>query len=709
MTLLVDHPWVFVLGTIAGLALAWFTYRSTTPPQPPGRRALLIALRALALAILFFLLADPLLRRVFTTEQPPVLAVLVDDSQSIAFHDSLSGGGLSGDLQTFLDALPSDLDTRLFAFSNSTRRLPDLDSLTRNGPRTDIARALGDLTERLRGDNLQGIVLVSDGNVNTGRNPVYVAEKLGVRLFPVVVGDTSALRDVRLRRVVTNRVVYTGSVVPVQVAVQGIGYGGERVVVTLRDGARVLDSQATVLPDGGGDATLDLSFTPQNDGVLRLTADVSRLDGEATFRNNVQTATVQVRSNRRRVLLVGAAPEPDVSALRQAMESDASLDVTARVQKGPGEFYEGPLPNPSGFDAVVLAGYPGAVADAASIGQIRAAAEKGVGIAFFATARTDYNRLRGLADVLPAAPNGFPPRFTETFPMPTPAGTTHPLLAIDGAPPLERKRLPPLQRPDLRWTLAPDARVLATSEVRGVRFDDPLLVVRRTPDTRALMLLGTGVWRWNTLPRDLEDAALFWPAFVSNAVRWVATRDDARRVRVETVESVFGGEERVQFTGQVYDESLQPVERARVQVNVTAADGAVRPFVMQHVGNGRYTLDAGTLPPGDYRFGAAATLDAQPLGDDAGVFSVGALALEYQEPRADYGLMQGLAQRTSGRAFSVARLDSLPGLLARLPTFTPTIVAREAEQPLHDAWPFLALVVLLLTAEWVLRKRSGLV
>ena len=60
---------------------------------------------------------------------------------------------------------------------------------------------------------------------------------------------------------------------------------------------------------------------------------------------------------------------------------------------------------------------------------------------------------------------------------------------------------------------------------------------------------------------------------------------------------------------------------------------------------------------------------------------MGALALEYQEPRADYGLMQGLAQRTSGRAFPVAHLDSLPGLLARLPTFTPTIVAREAEQP----------------------------
>ena len=70
--------------------------------------------------------------------------------------------------------------------------------------------------------------------------------------------------------------------------------------------------------------------------------------------------------------------------------------------------------------------------------------------------------------------------------------------------------------------------------------------------------------------------------------------------------------------------------------------------------------------------------------------------------------MQGLAQRTAGRLFSLAALDSLPGYLARLPTFSPTVVSREAERPLRDYWPFLAALVALLTAEWVLRKRGGL-
>ncbi len=709
MTLLLDFPWLLVVGALAGTLLAWATYRSTVPPQPPRTRAALIALRSLALALVFFLLAEPIVRRILTEEQPPVLAILVDASESIALQDSLTGNGLRAALADFLAALPAGVDTRLYAFSATSSRLSALDSLAFDGVRTDIARSLEDVQQGLQGENVQGIVLVSDGNVTSGRNPLYVAERAATPVFPVVVGDTSALRDVRVRRIVTNRVAYTNSVVPVQVGVQAIGYGTEAVTVTLRAGDTVLDQQRVTLAPGGAEAVVDLAFTPQSEGAVRLTASVTRLADEATYRNNLQTTTVQIRSDRRKVLLLGAAPEPDVSALRQALERDASIEVTVRVQKSAGVFYEGALPTLGGFDVIVLAGYPGAVADAATIAQVRSAAEAGVGLVFFATSRTDYGMMTRLRDVLPAVPAGFPPRFTEAFPIPTPAGTTHPILDIPQAPSLDRKRLPPLQSPDVRWSLAPDARVLATSEVRGVRLDDPLLVVRRTPRLRVAMLLGTGVWRWNTLPRDLEDAAPFWPAFVSNLVRWTATRDDSRRVRVEPIESVFSGSEAVLFTGQVYDESLQPVDEARVQVDVTAPDGTVRPFVMQPLGSGRYTLDAGTLPPGDYRFKAVATREQQPLGDDAGVFSVGALALEFQELRADFGLMQGLAQRTSGRLFMQATLDSLPGYLSRLPTFAPTVVAREAELPLHDRWPFLLAIVLLLTAEWVLRKRSGLV
>ncbi len=708
MHLALAHPLVFVFGIAAALALAWWSYRGTVPAQTGARRALLVALRTASLALVFFLLADPLLRRIVTEEEPPVLAVVVDASASIALQDSLAGGGLRARLDALLADLPEGVEPRLYQFSAQPERLPGLDSLRLDGPRTDIARALEGVAAALQDENLQGMVLVSDGNYNAGRNPLYPAERLGTALFPVVVGDTSALRDVRLRRVETNRIVYTGTVVPVRATVQGLGYGGQPVQVSLLRGSTVLDAQRIVLPPGGAELFADLAFTPEQDGLERLTVAVSRLDGEATFRNNAETITLQVRANRRRVLLLGAAPEPDVSALRQALEADASIEVTVRVQKAAGQYYEGALPAFTDFEAVVLAGYPGTLADAAALERLQAAARSGVGLAFFATARTDYRALARLRAVLPAATTDFPPRFTEAFPVPTPAGSTHPMLDVPDAPPLASRRLPPLLSPDVRWALAPDARVLATAEVRGVRLGDPILVVRSAPRLRTAMLLATGTWRWNTLPRDLEDAEGYWPVFVSNVIKWITAMDESRRVRVEPVETVFGGGETVRFTGQVYDESLQPVEGAQVQVDVTAADGTVRPYPMQHIGQGRYALDAGTLPPGDYRFSARALLGDQTLGSDAGAFSVGTLALEYQEPRADYRLMQGLAQRTSGRLFTLAALDSLPGHLDRLPNFSPTVVARAAEQPLRDAWPLLVALVALLTAEWVTRKRGGL-
>ncbi len=702
------HPLLFFAGLVLAGAAAWWTYRATVPAQTPAARATLVALRTLTLALVLLLIAEPLVRGVERRDEPAVLALLVDESQSIAFQDSLAGGLLRPALARFLDQLPANIHVERFGFAGEARRLGPADTLALTGSRTNLARALETARDALAGRNVQGIALFSDGNYNAGRNPVYPAERGGVPVFAVVVGDTSRLRDVRLRRVEANEVVYAGALAPVRAWVQGLGYGGAPVEVVLRMGGTVLARARALLPPGGAEAPVELAFTPGGAGPARLTVEVSRLEGEATYRNNAQTVTVQVRPDRRQVVLLGAAPEPDVAALRQALESDASLAVTARVQRAPGSFYEGDLPRLDTADVIVLAGFPGAAADAATLARIRAAAEGGVGIAFFATARTDYAMLSRLAGVLPATPAGVPGSFSEAFLQPTPAGSVHPIFDIPQAPPLAARRLPPLFSPDARWTVAPGARVLATAEVRGVSLPTPVFLVESLPRRRAAMLLGAGTWRWNTLPRDLEDAAPFWPAFVANVARWVATPDDARRVRVAPTEPVFDGSETVRFSGQVYDESLQPVENARVGVTVTDSAGREYPFVMEGAGNGRYRLDAGVLPPGDYRFAARATRADLVLGSDAGLFNVGSPALEYQEPRADYRLMQGLAQRTGGRTTRLDSLDALARHIARLPNFSPTVVSTPTQRPLHDYWPLLVLIVVLLSAEWVLRKRGGL-
>ena len=701
---------------LAAAGLTFWMYHRTVPALPAARRGVLMGLRFLTLFIILALLFEPILRRMEQHEQPPVLAVLVDDSQSL----TLAGGDSAAAaqevrslLQSLGPARPGE-QVRYFAFDGATRRLPDgpdpADSLGFAGARTDIAQALDHLRDELRDDNLRGVLLLSDGQYNTGRNPLYVAERYPVPIYTAVLGDTTVRRDLQIRRVTTNEIAYVDAELPVQVGLRADGYPGADVTVSLSRDGQVLRTERVRLPDGAAEVPADLVFTPDAPGLQRLVVTTTHLDGETTYRNNTEAFTVRVLESKRRILLAGAAPGPDLASIRQVLEADPAARVSAYVQKGPGTFYEGGFPAVlDTFDVIVLAGYPGRQADAAATRRIAEAARGGTPLLFLLSRQTDLGALQqAFADVLPAVPEQVRADFAEAAFVPAPAGLRHPVMEIEQATPALWRRLPPLLYNTSRWRASPDARVLATVEVRGVALGDPMLALRSRTGTRSAALLGAGTWRWKNVPSDLEAAAPLWPGLLTNLIQWLATREDDRPVRVEPVRDFFGGDEDVIFTGQVYDESLQPVDGASVEVEVMTPDGAVYPYVMESIGNGRYTLNVGTLPEGTYQYAAVAARNEVGLGTDRGAFAVGGLTLEFKETQANAALMRQIAQRSGGAFLPGGSLEPLPERLRASGTFTSLVSEEEHATELRRLYGFLAVVIVLLSAEWFIRKRSGM-
>ena len=703
-------PVVLAAAAVGAGALAWWAYGRSTPTVAGWRRVALAALRWAALFVVLLLLFDPVWRRVTRTGEPPLLAVLVDDSESLRL--GTGGPTPAARVRAALDGLPADAALRFYRFSSEATpagtRLRG-DSLAFRGERTDIAAALARVEADFAGRNLRGVVLVSDGRVTDGRNPAYLAERYPVPVWAAVAGDSVSSRDVRLERALTNDVAYVGSPLPIQAGVRATGFAGQTAPVTVSEGGRTLARQSLAVPADGAEATADLEVTPTAPGLRRYTVAVGPLPGEATTRNNRQTVTVRVLDDSRRVLVVAAGPSPDLAALRAALEADRSLDVAVRTQRAPGQFYEGPLPEAIGrFDLLVLAGYPSAAADPATAGRLGAAVAGGLPVVFVATATTDLARLaEAFGDVLPASPQTVRPGAVEVSLAPTAAGESHPVLDV-GVPPGRLSALPPLALSPSRWVLEPGARVLATVRRGGTTLDAPLLAVRQSGDVRSAALLGAGSWRWRTLPDDLGDLRGVYGRLVDRLVRWTTATRDRRPVRVRPDRALFGERDRVTFSGQVYGENLAPVDDARVVLTVRGPGGPAT-ATMRALGNGRYAADLGVRGPGTYTFTAQATAGGAALGDDRGSFGVGRLAAEFREPGADPALMRQLATRSGG---AVVGLDTLGAFVAGLRdrgALADRPLVREDETPLLDLWPFLALALALLTVEWVWRKRLGMV
>ncbi len=727
MTLSLGHsPWLLALCAVVAAALAVWAYRRTVPPLGMGRRALLGGLRFAALLLVLLLLFEPIARHVACEARPPVLAVLVDDSRSLQVTgDSAALPETLRRALRHVQAANPDGAVRLFAFDQHVHALPGAsadaaaDSLSRAGARTDISAALAHVQSEMTGANLRGVVLVSDGQYTTGRNPLYLAERSPVPIHTVVVGDTTRRRDVLIERVATNQLAYAGAEQPVRVQIRSEGFGGERVRLRLlRDGAP-LDAATVELAEGI--AIADLRYTPEEAGLHRLTLRLDTLGGEATPRNNVATATVRVLESERQILLLGAAPRPDLASIRQLLEGPDDFAVTVRTPRPDGTYYEGPLPDSlRAFDALVLAGFPGPAAPEADRQAVAEAVAEDVPAFFLLSRQTDLGALRAsLEGALPAWPEAARAGFVEAAFVPTPEAARH--VAFDfgetaegdaaGVDPAEAEAwaaLPPLAVSQSRWQTSPDARVLAAPQIRGVAFDDPLLVVRRRGGQRTAALLGAGTWRWANLPPGLEASAGRWPRLFDRLIQWLTAAEDDRPVRVEPARTTFAGGEPVAFTGQVYDESLQPVTGASVQLEVVGPEGARYPHVMEAAGGGQYTATVGALPEGTYRYVARPTARGDTLGADRGTFAVGRLQVEYRHTRADAALMRQIAARSGGLALPADSARQLAARLAASGTLRPAVVERTEEARLWHQPLLLIIALLLLAAEWVLRKRSGM-
>lgn len=704
---------LLLLLALAGVG-AWWTYRKTIPEIDPLRRVFLGTLRFVALAIILFLLFEPLLQKESERTEEPVVAVLFDRSESMALADSLLGlpGTGSSNLMASLVSETSGFDTRFFMFDDRLSSTDSLNSVDLSGSRTNISNALSEAASQLADDNFAALIFVSDGLYNAGSNPLHVAERFPVPLITIAHGDTSAQKDVRIVDVITNELTYAGSIVPVQVRIRNEGFDPAPMVVSLLEGSRIISTSRLDLPLSGLEITVDLEFEAQDPGRREFRVALSRYENEATWRNNDARFSVQILDQKKSILLVAGAPSPDVSALTRLIREDDTAELATFVQNRQGEFMEGALPDDlKPYDLILSIGFPGPSTTPADARRIAEQVTAGTPYLFILDRETSLERLKSeFGSLLPVTLESNRNTFVPGNMQQQPGAASHAIFDIpDRQDASLWRRLPPLFVSESKWTTSPGSTELASVEIRGIALPDPLFAVMRRGSVKSAALLANGFWRWTLVPEDLEPEADRFKALFANLVQWLYASDDDRLVRVYPAEREFSEGESVLLRGEVYDESLRPISNASLSIRVTSPQGQVFPFEMLARGNGRYGLDIGSLPAGRYDYQATASRDDSVLGEDAGSFAIGRRAIEFRQTRADGDLMSALATRSGGAAFSSTDVTGVSETIRTLQGYQPVTRTSLEQIRLWQLIPMLFLLLLLLSIEWFFRKRFGMV
>ncbi len=700
---------VVLLLVLVACAVAAYYYRTTLPPVPRWKRVLLTALRATALSLVLMLIFEPLLSLVRSFIQPPVLAVLIDDSRSMLIED---GTGKREEIlqalihDPLLSSIASRAELRWYTFGERLTERDSPDSLGLDQEATDISAALKQLGEQKERNNIRAALLISDGVFTLGQNPLYEAEKLGMPVYTVGIGDSSEQRDVLITKAVTNDLVYAETEAPVDVTIKSSGFGGKSVEVVLLEGNKELQRTTVRLQDGTREYPVSLSYVPEGEGMKKYTVRVSGLDGELTSDNNRKVFFARVLKSKLRVLMLGL-PGPDLAILKQTLVEEKNITVQAFTQRPRGGWVDR-IPNRQAIDSadcLMLVGLPTTATDEQTLQLLRSATmENGIPLIFIDGKGVDEVRLRQLSSILPFLPSPSTQAEQLIFLQPSVTQKNHPImnLNIEGV----WERLPPVFAKQSLYKAKPEAVILGTTRIQNVVTPDPLMLIRNVNRQKSLAILGYGVWRWRLMAQGNPDTEDVLSTILANSIRWLTTREDNKPVKVTPTKDLYTQGEPVEFLGQVYDGSARPVDNAELLVTAIQ-DGRRFETLLRPVGNGRYEGAIDGLVEGEYTYRAAAN-DGQSLGEDHGRFSIGELNLEFLDTKMNISLLRLLASRTGGEYYSPGDVSGLDGDLASRKDFIQKEVQTSTELELWNWQYMLAAIIALFALEWFIRKRSGM-
>jgi uncharacterized membrane protein len=736
-------PWWLAAILVAGIGAAAFVqYRRPLAPLSRLQRGVLVGLRVVTLTALVLFLFRPIALLPPASARDAIVPILVDSSRSMRIGDADGQSRLARAAALVkTDLLPKiggAFVPELYSIGDALAPLQPaaLDRLGAKSRRTDLSAALTAIRDRYRGQRVAGIVLVSDGGDTGGGAKESSAAADGPPVFAVGIGSPDGLRDREVLGITAGDPRIDRASVDLHVSTTSVGYGRTPFQLRVLANGRPLDTRRVTPPADG--SPIDEVFTVSPDLVSPTvyTADIPAEDGEAVAENNSRSVLVSPAGRKRRVLVVEGAPGFEHSFMTRAWAGDPGLEVDAVTRKGRNadgqdtffvqagsgraagltSGFAAKRDQLFGYDAVVVANVEGDFFTRAQLTMIADfVGERGGGLLVMGGRSFAQRGLAGtpLEEVLPVELNDRRGGLVRTSAADdlgahnkmslTADGETHPIMRLGSSAETTRKQwtaLPALAASAPLGGPRPGAKILAlTTAPGGGTF--PVVAVQRYGQGRSMIFAGEASWRWKMMVSSSDRAYDF---FWRQAARWLAA-DAPDPVSVVLPDAPEPGDVTA-VEVDARDASFAPVPDASVEATLTAPGGETTPLKLRRADAGAARFSAAFAPDraGLYHIRASASRAGTALGTADRWLYVGGSDREFADPRLNESVLRRIARATGGQ---YVRPSEVSRITSWLQSAVPQNAAPERRDLWHEPWSF-ALVVGLLSAEWILRRRWGL-
>ncbi len=674
------------------------------------------------------------------------------DTPSETTRLDLTKGLILKDDARLIRELQKQQKVRVYLVSNSVRTLTEVDKpedipaaldlirqVQPTGSQTRLGDGLRQVLTELRGAEPTATLLYSDGQTTEGEalsKAAELANRKGVKLFTIGVGSAQPARDLELTELLVDDVVFVDDIVRFQAKLSARGFAGEKVTLRLKEAdpssadpiasAREIAVKEVDAPKDGKPERVELVHSPRATGERTFILEVDPRPRELQTDNNRIQRVITVRKEKLKVLLVDTEPRYEFRYLKNYLERDETIDLNV-VLLSSDPYY-------SDQDRSALPTFPAAKDDLfaydvvlfgdtdisfLSQTQMQNLVEfvtvKGGGLLFIAGELFNPTAYRGspieilfpieLSDARNPTSSG--QNITAFRPELTLEGRSSPIFRFGDNDASSAQIWQEL--PELFWYIEaprkkPLALVLAEHpSVVGSNGRIPLIVYQFLGAGKTMFHAFDDTWRWRFRAGD-KYFGRFWV----QTVRFLARSKLAgqRQAEIQTDRQRYERGQPILIRVRFPNPGLAPTA-GDLTVQIDRKGQGPRKLALSAIPGSR-NLFEGALPQaleGDYEVRLLPPPVLQgPMPTTS--FRVEAPINEFQRIEMNQTELARGSEITGGKFYTPLTADTL---LADLPKPVQQPLDTDPPIALWNTWPILSLFLMLIIAEWVIRKRNQMV
>ncbi|MEM7296721.1 MAG: hypothetical protein AAF391_00475 [Bacteroidota bacterium] len=622
--------------------------------------------------MILLLLLEPSIKKINSTINRPIIAIAVDNSESVTARGADSVIIKSKINQLKSELSNQDIEIEIFNLNQS-------DSINFNQRTTRLSGMLRDVDNKMEEKNFVATVLLTDGIYNRGSSPLY--RNYITPIFAVGMGDSIPPKDISLSRVQYNRITFKGNESPIRLEISQEGYRNRNIAVRLSENGRDVETKNVQL--NSEIQEIEFLVNSEEEGLRHLVATIPTDPDEAIKENNRLDIFLEVIDGRQKVLIVANAPHPDIKAIRSTLAATdnytTEVFIPSLSPKRPTDIYD-----------VVI--YHGAFSS-----PLTYEPKEKPGIWYILNDRSALNRVNSeLPFINIQRRGGQPDKVSGSF------NQNFSKFKIDNTEVFEE--YPPIEVPFGEYEVSGPTEILMFQKLGSVTTRKPLMVVFDDGGQKSAALMGQNIWQWKLQEAAIHDEATNFQNFITKTIQFLSVKNDKKQFRFKARSSTFEESSAPLFDSEVYNDIYERIYNNTIQVTITDESGTRQNFDFTD-SELNATFKAPTLDPGVYSYSAQVKVGDKTFRD-GGEFLIENVNPEYLNLTANHRLLRNLADKTGGQFVTFDEIDRLPQLISSQ-DFKASITSEEDYEELLKSWWYFLLIFLLFSTEWVLRRYWG--